>query len=622
MVFPISLSVPPAPLRSATPGPSRSEGVARAEERGVILIWCGLYLIRSLSDRVTTTISDNCRWFWRHCPAPACCLRPGFPERDHAFTDVDRRHVSAGYARGGPQGREQAPVPGGPAGSLWGTPGNGSRQGARTFGARRFPGTGDRGPRCRRPAVRRHPRDRLPSARRKDPRTVHGGRRYRRADRSAKRVMATSGPVGYRRPGYRRRGFPPVLPAGRTVGLTGGCRAPPAARPREGFPHPRRHVSRRVGPDQAPRGCGPEPGGDRRCRLRGDPRRRGAARRRIGGDHPDRRPDGPHGGRERRKAGVRRRGVARGLLRDRHRRGGGRRHHPHHPPRPDARAREGGPEAAGQGRGRRPAGETSRPPARHGRQRRAGQPAVPRRNLPGGGTGAGLPACGGKAGGSCRPRARKGQRRRGPETPDPARKAAGRTGRGRRRDQAAWLSSRTAFAGHRQNGHLLQERQAGDGPRGMRGGRPHDRRRNRGTGEREPDHARTRAAGNGMETRRRAGNHHPMRSGTLRSLRPRMGNAPREPAVLKPGMSRNQAPYGNHARGKGPALRFPRPPTPPIPHGNGSVPSDPRLTGASGRRKACRQARRGRPAARGGRSGRRRFPQGGRASRNASAGVR
>ncbi len=40
------------------------------------------------------------------------------------------------------------------------------------------------------------------------------------------------------------------------------------------------------------------------------------------------------------------------------------------------------------------------------------------------------------------------------------------------------------------------------------------------------------------------------------------------------------------------------------------------------RRKACRQVRRGRPAARGGRSGRRRFPQGGRARRNASSGVR
>ncbi len=57
--------------------------------------------------------------------------------------------------------------------------------------------------------------------------------------------MATSGPVGYRRPGYRRRGFPPVLPAGRTVGLTGGCRAPPAARNapfRLPFPPPRDRV--------------------------------------------------------------------------------------------------------------------------------------------------------------------------------------------------------------------------------------------------------------------------------------------------------------------------------------------------------------------------------------------
>jgi len=61
---------------------------------------------------------------------------------------------------------------------------------------------------------------------------------------------------------------------------------------------------------------------------------------------------------------------------------------------------------------------------------------------------------------------------------------------------------------------------------------------------------------------------------------------------------------------------------PPIPHGNGSVPSDPSLTGTSGRRKACRTAHRGRPAARGGRSGRRGFPQGGRARRNASPGVR
>ncbi len=65
---------------------------------------------------------------------------------------------------------------------------------------------------------------------RKDPWIVHEGRRCRRADRSTKRVMTTFGPVEYQRSRCRRKGFPSVFPADRTVGLIEGCRTPLAAR--------------------------------------------------------------------------------------------------------------------------------------------------------------------------------------------------------------------------------------------------------------------------------------------------------------------------------------------------------------------------------------------------------
>ena len=63
-----------------------------------------------------------------------------------------------------------------------------------------------------------------------EPWIVHEGRRYRRADRSTKRVMTTFGPVEYERSRYRRKGFPSVFPADRAVGLIEGCWTPLAAR--------------------------------------------------------------------------------------------------------------------------------------------------------------------------------------------------------------------------------------------------------------------------------------------------------------------------------------------------------------------------------------------------------
>ncbi len=89
---------------------------------------------------------------------------------------------------------------------------------------------------------------------------------------------------------------------------------------------------------------------------------------------------------------------------------------------------------------------------------------------------------------------------------------------------------------------------------------------------------------------------------------------------------RNAGPFPERGRspsgGKGPALRFSRPPTPLIPHGNGPVPSNRSVAPSARRRKACRQVRRDGPRRVGDDPAGRGVPQGGRARRNASAGVR
>ncbi len=105
-------------------------------------------------------------------------------------------------------------------------------------------------------------------------------------------------------------------------------------------------------------------------------------------------------------------------------------------------------------------------------------------------------------------------------------------------------------------------------------------------------------------------------SGLTYSLQNSPGATPKRNAGPFP--ERGRSPSG----GKGRALRFPRPPTPLIPHGNGPVPSNRSVAPSARRRKACRQVRRDGPRRVGDDPAGRGFPQGGRARRNASAGVR